>query len=160
MTKKVIINNCYGGPSISAKAVKRIAELQGKECYFFKSVYDKKNTDNDSTYEEISIEECKIFWSAFTVNNPNEFLFNPNWHNLSDEEKQKENKRFNSIYLSNRIEENREDKLLIQVIEELKEEGNGYCAELKIIEIPDDVQYKIEEYDGLEHISEIHRTWR
>lgn len=157
MTKKVIINNCYGGPSISAKAIKRLAELQGKECYFFKSIYNKENSD--SIYEEIPIEECKIFWNAFIIKNPNEFLFKGNWHNLSDEEKQKENEKFKSIYLSNRIED-REDKLLIQVIEELKEEANGYCAKLKIVEIPDDVQYEIEDYDGLEHISEIHRTWR
>jgi hypothetical protein len=31
---------------------------------------------------------------------------------------------------------------------------------LEIVEIPDDVEYTIEEYDGLEHIAEKHRTWR
>jgi hypothetical protein len=32
-------------------------------------------------------------------------------------------------------------------------------ARLKIIEIPDDIEWHIEEYDGLEHIDENHRTW-
>ena len=27
------------------------------------------------------------------------------------------------------------------------------------VEIPDDVEWQIEEYDGTEHISEKHRTW-
>jgi len=37
--------------------------------------------------------------------------------------------------------------------------ADGDHAELKVVEIPDDVEYLIEEYDGLEHIAEAHRTW-
>jgi len=32
---KIAVNRCYGGFGLSAKAVKRIAELNGKECYFY-----------------------------------------------------------------------------------------------------------------------------
>ena len=32
-------------------------------------------------------------------------------------------------------------------------------AELKIVEVPDDVVWEIDEYDGLESISEVHRRW-
>jgi hypothetical protein len=95
-TKKVVINTRYGGFSLSALALKRISELQNKECDSF---------DYDSGIK------------------------------------------------------NREDLLLIQVIEELKEKANGRWAELKIVKIPDDVEYTIEEYDGLEWIAEKHRTW-
>lgn len=35
----------------------------------------------------------------------------------------------------------------------------GDCADLKIVEIPDDVEWVIEEYDGIEYVSEVHRTW-
>jgi len=49
--------------------------------------------------------------------------------------------------------------LLIKVIKELGEASNGRNAKLKIIEIPDDVEWEIEEYDGIEHIAEYHRTW-
>jgi len=35
MTKKIVINTCFGGFSLSPKAIKRISELKGKECYFF-----------------------------------------------------------------------------------------------------------------------------
>lgn len=54
----------------------------------------------------------------------------------------------------------RNDPILIQVIEELGEKANGNVATLKIIEIPDDIEWEIEEYDGSEWISEKHRTWR
>ena len=54
---------------------------------------------------------------------------------------------------------NRNHPLLIEVVESLKENASGRCAQLEIVEIPDDVEYKIEEYDGKEWIAEKHRTW-
>jgi len=53
----------------------------------------------------------------------------------------------------------RDDEKLVRVVEELGEEANGHCAELKIIEIPADVAWKIEKTDGVEHVSAVHRTW-
>jgi hypothetical protein len=54
----------------------------------------------------------------------------------------------------------RDDSLLIQVVEELGALANGDFAQLKIVEIPDDVNWYVEEYDGLEWVAERHRTWR
>lgn len=53
----------------------------------------------------------------------------------------------------------RNDPMLIQVIEEMGDSANGFCATLRIIEIPDDVDFDVEEYDGLEWIAEKRRTW-
>jgi hypothetical protein len=53
----------------------------------------------------------------------------------------------------------RDDEKLIRVVEELREEANGHCAELKIVSIPDDVKWQISKKDGTEHVSEVHRTW-
>ena len=53
----------------------------------------------------------------------------------------------------------RSDPALIQVIEELGKAANGSYADLRVVEIPDDVEWHIEEYDGLEHVAENHRTW-
>lgn len=53
----------------------------------------------------------------------------------------------------------RHDPLLVQVVEELGDAANGWAAKLEVIDIPDGVEYTIEEYDGLEHIAEEHRTW-
>jgi len=35
----------------------------------------------------------------------------------------------------------------------------GEYSELKVVEIPDDVKWQLEEYDGLEWVAEKHRTW-
>jgi len=53
----------------------------------------------------------------------------------------------------------RTDNLLIKCIEELGKKANGRYADLKIIEIPDDVDFIIEDYDGMEWVAEKHKTW-
>jgi hypothetical protein len=55
---------------------------------------------------------------------------------------------------------NRADEDLIAVIEKLGNEANGPCASLKIVEIPDDVNWYVDEYDGREWVAEKHRTWK
>ena len=54
----------------------------------------------------------------------------------------------------------RGDPKLVEVVEKLGEEANGFCADLKIVEIPDDVEWIIGEYDGSEWVAEKHRIWR
>ena len=54
---------------------------------------------------------------------------------------------------------NRSDEDLVEVVETLGGAANGSYSNLKVVEIPDDVEWYIEEYDGREHIAERHRTW-
>lgn len=62
-------------------------------------------------------------------------------------------------YFSSYSINDRSDPALIQVVEEMGELADGWCAKLKIVEIPDDVNWTIEEYDGREWVAEMHRTW-
>ncbi len=49
---------------------------------------------------------------------------------------------------------------LIAAIEKIGEEkSSGPHASIRIVEIPDDVNWEIEEYDGMETIHEVHRKW-
>lgn len=55
----------------------------------------------------------------------------------------------------------RDDPVLVQVIEEMGvDQASGRFSRLKIVEIPHNVDWVIEEYDGSEWIAERHRTWR
>jgi hypothetical protein len=54
---------------------------------------------------------------------------------------------------------NRDDPDLIAVLEEMGKEAWGWAAEIVIVEVPDDVKWHIDEYDGIEHVAEDHRTW-
>ena len=51
----------------------------------------------------------------------------------------------------------RECPVLVEMVE--RGDVGGDFSDLKVVEIPDDVNWYIEEYDGLEHVAERHRTW-
>lgn len=57
------------------------------------------------------------------------------------------------------IQIKRNNPILVEIVEQLGEAADGRFAELKVVEIPDDVEWGIEEYDGDEYIAEKHRTW-
>lgn len=44
-------------------------------------------------------------------------------------------------------------------METLGDAASGKQSKLKIVEIPDDVEWEIAEYDGRESIEEKHRSW-
>ena len=54
----------------------------------------------------------------------------------------------------------RGDPALVEVVEELGAEANCKFSKLKVVEIPDDVEWQIEEYDGMEWVAEKHRVWK
>lgn len=147
---KIVINKSYGGFRLSPKAIKRLAELNGKKCYFFEGFKEP--------FKKVSIEKASkcIFFYAFSVPNPDDVL--PKEEKGEDETYLEYNNKLKEItLLYNNI--NRTDPKLIQVVEELGKEANGICADLKIVEIPDGIEWEINQYDGLETIEEKHRSW-
>ena len=53
----------------------------------------------------------------------------------------------------------RNDKRLIAAVEKLGDAASDELAQLKVVEIPDGIEYTIEEYDGIEWVAEKHRVW-
>ena len=65
----------------------------------------------------------------------------------------------NGKYLSySSIERN--DPVLVEIVETLGKKSWDQCAELKVVDIPKDVAWEIYEYDGNETIRERSRSWR
>ena len=54
----------------------------------------------------------------------------------------------------------RTNQQLVECVETLGEKANGSFARLRIVEVPDDVSWYIDEYDGNESVEEEHRSWR
>ena len=140
---RLAINACYGGFGLSPKALRRFAELRGRNCFFFQNHPPGQIGLLDlHRYWPISDTEAEqaVFWSAFDVPDPNGLT---DWGT-------------HALYARDIA---RDDPILLQVIDELGEEADGRCAKLKVVEIPDGVAWAIEEYDGNEWVSEEHRTW-
>jgi hypothetical protein len=53
----------------------------------------------------------------------------------------------------------RDDPYLVKIVKQLGMGANGSHANLKIVEIPGDIEWLVQEYDGAEWVAEKHRTW-
>ena len=53
----------------------------------------------------------------------------------------------------------RTDPILVEMVEEDSSLYSGSSSRLHVVEIPDDVEWFIHDYDGQEHVAEKHRTW-
>lgn len=155
---KIVINTCYGGFGLSPAGIRRMAELAGRPCYFFK--IKRPGIMKAKVYTLITEAEAdKEFMSdAFDIPNPNEVFSKVAWTKMTDKERKEENELYYKHVLTSRPE-NRTDANLVKAVEELGEAANGKYASLTVVEIPDDVEYEIKDYDGVETIHEAHRSW-
>jgi len=143
----VAVNKCYGGFGLSAKAIFRYWELKGRSCYFYTVNYCDvlKPLFTLATDKDLADGWCLSAYDLATVEEV-EALTNENYHK-------------HYLYLDRDEDEWRADPHLIRVIEELGAEANGSCANLQIVEVPINVKWTINEYDGMEWVAEVHRTW-
>jgi len=58
------------------------------------------------------------------------------------------------------FDNDRSNYLLIEAVKKLKKKANGIDADLRIVEIPDDIEWSIFGCCGREWVAEKHRTWR
>ena len=135
---KIVYNGCYGGFSLSEKAIARYLEIQGKEYW----PDEKKNVYLKTHWTIPKDHQDRIRWSE---------LEKLSWENLSPKERKEFSDIYNEYVFQDRDLE-RDDPILVQVVEELGDEANGMCAELHIEEIPSGTLYRIDEYDGRESV--------
>jgi len=133
----VIINSCYGGFGISLFALKLLVERNSKivEKKEYKSPTDvTKSWDKLHEFEDGYQSRG---WGNYLIKDGYEYSL-----------------------MSGYEDEVRTDKDLIDILEEYgSKKISGEYAELRIIEIPDGIDFIIHEYDGMEHVAEEHRTW-
>jgi hypothetical protein len=139
---KVVINRCFGGFGLSHEAVMRYFEIKGITVY----------PEQGKNYWKL--------WTYWTVKPEDriESKEDEDFYKMPIEDRAAYNKAHSEQTIYERDIE-RNDPALVQAVEELGDKANGAHAELAVVEIPDDVDYRIEEYDGREHIAEAHRTW-
>lgn len=136
---KIVINRCWGGFGLSNDAVLRYAELKGFKVY---PVVDKRDKDGRFVHKFANYTNQKDPFSIHYLTKP-----------LREDGTYEEGSYFSPIYID------RTDPVLVQVVEEMGDVANDENSSLHIVEIPDDVKYEIDNYDGMETVHEIHRSW-
>ncbi len=132
---KVVVNRCYGGFGLSEKAYLRLNEL---------GVPIRKYIEQERGPNGLYIPQ--------PLNN-GEVIFD---RSLDDDYK---HSTLFGRYWDSWTSQNRSHPLIIQVVEELGGAASGSLSKLEIVEIPDDVEWEIDDYDGMERVAESHRTW-
>lgn len=134
---KIVINKCYGGFGLSEQAMYAYATRKGLTLY----------PDKESPL-------CTTYWTVPPDERPVEI----DWQAATMEERQAHNEAHAKAVLYDR-DIARDDPDLVAVVEALGNAASDRYAELKVVEIPDGVEWELDDYDGLEYIAEKHRTW-
>jgi hypothetical protein len=140
---KIVINACHGGFGLSHEAVLAYLEQSGQQVWA--EVNEKYGRLIPFTYHLVPPENR-------VEGTPD------NWHSMTLDQRQAHNAAYSETVFHDR-DLARDDPCLVQVVEQLGNRANGRHADLKIVDVPDDVNWYIEEYDGREWVAERHRTW-
>ena len=130
---KIILNKCYGGFDVSDKAYELYAEKKGISLYCYWDNY--KNGKMQKGSGLVTYYFTKDFGDSVEKDKIDWSAY---------------------LYLDS---EHRDDPILIEVVEELGKKASGSCGNLVVVEIPDGMDYVIDDYDGIETLHENVRVW-
>lgn len=159
---KIVINKCFGGFGLSVKATdwlwKEGVEEVGHDAIEYYGGPKKTERTKTQKVQEVlekldkkdlkwkkELDEDLQRWRDFKAGVSGTYLRSQ----FSDDEK----------YVLYAREVPRDHPKLVECVEKLGSKANGEHAELAVVDIPDDVDWEIDEYDGHESIHEKHRTW-
>ena len=137
---QIVINKCYGGFGISKDAMYQLI-IRGSEAI------------QTSSIDEWAEDDREYFIRELTEDIDGSYYHRPHSSTLVDLENE-------VVYYLDRDDPGvRTDRILLEIIKESAEACNTTHSDLKVVTIPDDVEWEIEEHAGIEWVSEVHRTW-
>lgn len=148
--QKIVIGPSVCGFRPSLPAVKRILELKGMECHMYRT---RVNESMYKRLDEYDIDELKDHMIHVLTKDMGKTV---TYGALAPERSD----FFDHVFWPDRLE--RDDPILLQVVEEMGDKANNSGRRTVIMEIPADVKwyiYSCDEY-GMETIHEQHRVWQ
>lgn len=145
---KVVINACYGGFSISKKCAELMAKMGDKTAKAELDEWAKKKKHIDrflktGKWDKKVLSKSEIDFMEIDA----KYHKAPTFHGYG--------------YIGGPASGyERNSATLVAAVEKLgSEKASGECSELKIVEIPDGIDWEISEYDGREWVNEKHQSW-
>lgn len=138
---KVVVNRCYGGFGLSDKAIEMLMKRKGLDCFRYEQTKFKFKDGEEEYTRHATCCARSLFIHYLTKDLGEKTPYLPN----------------DAYWYYGNLERNDAD--LVAVVEQLGEEANGNYSRLEVVDIPDDIDWEIDEYDGIETIHEVHRSW-
>lgn len=152
--QKVIINKCFGGYGFEPFTIQKYAEANGVKLFWY---------TRDYNYDAGHLKEK---WDKTTVSEieKSEDLHMGNWPLVEDMGDsfffEWGGEAFDRlVYKLPPKEESRTDPVLIGIIEKYGDKNRYGCHAPTAIEVPDGVEWIVDEYDGMESLHEAHRVF-
>lgn len=133
---KVILNKCYGGFGVSDAGYRLYAQKKGADLFAYVSCPNGNMRVDEAGDDYGRLNYFTSDFGKWVGDNQIDW-----------------NKR---LYLGER---HREDPVLIEVVEELGSGANGRFSKLEVVDIPDGMDYVIDEYDGIETLHQRVQEW-
>lgn len=142
---KIAVNKCWGGFGLS----KEVQALYMEKKYGVDNIYYYETSGwsgKKSTKEDFIKQDDLHYISITTTDCGEEF---------------DDYRKFNVVWFDdfNDSIKFRSDPVLIKVLEDLGDDANGHFAAIEIVDVPDDANVYIDNYDGMETVEEKHRSW-
>lgn len=151
---KVVLNKCYGGFGLSDAAyewlnknagipiIKYTEQVRGEDGLY----KPEPKNDGEVIFDcELSLDEGDSFggniYRKYRDAEKKPILFQRYWDSFI------------------RRDCFRNDPRLVECVDKLGEKASGSMAKLVVVEIPDNIEWEIDDYDGIESIHEKHRSW-
>ena len=129
---KIVINRCYGGFGLSPQAIKRLVMKKSELVKKFPLKAWEQDFRENPTDIGDGFKVPSVWYTGAIA-------------------------KGDTVYCIDETKRSHPD--LVSVVEEMGRDAWGKYAKLKVVEIPDGVDWEIEEYDGVERIVEKRRAW-
>lgn len=136
---KLVINRCYGGFSLSPEAAREVHKRGGDIRVHSLAQYFGTGA-SASRAAQTALADWRSYQAGgrpFTI------------HTFTEDE----------TGIIEQRPSNRACPVLVAVVTEMGAKANGEHAKLHVVEIPDGIGWEIDEYDGMETVEEVHRSW-
>lgn len=152
--QKVIINKCFGGYGFDPFTVQKYADEKGIKLYWYKRAFNTYRSDPKEDMIKIPFEiiakddGLRMEYIALTKDMGDTYV--RDW---------KDENAYADEFDINNDDASRTDPVLIDVIEKYGDANVHGCHAPTVVEVPDGIEWMIEEYDGFETLHEKHRVF-
>lgn len=143
---EIVINKCFGGFGLSTQALYELIKMNSSAIEKMRISEYSSNVKNFQQFKDkYTWPRYKEYKDGYVWDEMIPVLFKDDYVFCLKDDYENKTERFHLD--------------VIKIVKKLGTKANGTHAKLEIIEIPDNIKWEIDNYDGMESVHEKHRSW-